>query len=72
VTTFSASLTNITALYLSHKTAGAMSADEYWHPHSTLLHEHMTSRTFPTCAISLVLQKLPTPEAGDFMKLILL
>jgi len=72
VTTFSASLTDITALLLQQQDSRCYVSSRILTPPPHWLHEHFTSLTFPTCNISLVSLKLPTPEAGDFMELILL
>ena len=37
-----------------------------------MIYAHTTSRTVRTCYISLGSLKLPAPEAGDFVELILL
>ena len=63
--------------YLSDMIAVTMQADKYWHLQiydcrNTLIYAHTTTRTVPTCDISLVSLKLPLPEAGDFVKLRLL
>ena len=63
--------------YLSQVTAAATQADQYRHRHrsdctSTLIYAHTTSRTAPTCDVSLGSLTLPAPEAGDFVDLILL
>jgi hypothetical protein len=57
--------------------AATTQADEYWHLHrsdcrNTTVYAHTTSRTAPTCDISLGSLTLPAPEAGDFVQLILL
>jgi hypothetical protein len=63
--------------YLTHVTAAATFTDRYWHVHpsdcrNTLIYAHSTSRTLPTCDARLGSLTLPAPEAGDFVKLILL
>ena len=68
-TTFSASRTYLTPSYLSHMTATARSADEYWHFYrsdfsNTLIYAHTTSRTLATCDISLHSVTLLALEAG--------
>jgi len=55
--------------------AATTKAGEYWHLHrstyrNTVIYAHTTSRTVPTCNISLVLLMLPAHEAGDFVELI--
>jgi len=67
-TTFSASLTNITTL---------LPQSRDWHLHrsdcqNTLIYAHTSSRTLPTCDISLGSLTLYQSEAGDFVELILL
>jgi hypothetical protein len=50
---------------------------QYWHLHRSdcrniLIYAHTTSRTLPTCDISLDSLTLPTSEIGDFVETILL
>jgi hypothetical protein len=54
---------------LSYVITTATSADQYWHLHrsdcrNTLIHAHTTSRSLPTCNISLGWLTLPAPETG--------
>ena len=75
MSTFNASPTNLT-VHLSHVTAAATEADQYWHLHRSdcinkLIYAHTTLRTVPTGDISLGSLTLPAPEAGDFVELIL-
>jgi hypothetical protein len=63
--------------YLSHLIAATTQANEYWHLNrsdcrNTLIYAHTASRTLPTCDISLGSLKLPAPESGNFLELILL
>jgi hypothetical protein len=63
--------------YVSHVTTAVKQADQYWQLHcsdckKTLIYAHTTSRTLPTCDISVSSLKLPAPETGDFVELILL
>jgi len=58
VTTFCASLTNLTDLYLSHTIAVAMPADKFQHLHcsncrNTMIYMHTNLHTLPVCDISL-------------------
>jgi hypothetical protein len=72
MTTFSASLTNLTVLLpQSHE------CKCYWHLHcsdcrNTLTYAHTILCSLQTSDISLGLVTLPVPEAGDFVELILL
>jgi hypothetical protein len=57
--------------------AAAKKVDKYWRVHrsdytNTLIYSHATSRTVPSFDFSLGSLKLPAPEAGDFVELILL
>ena len=75
--TISASLTILTVLAPQSHDCSATWAGQHWHLHHFLhkhtdLHTHTTSRTLPTCDISLGSQMFPAPEAGEFVKLILL
>jgi hypothetical protein len=63
--------------YLSHMTTDATYADQYWHLHSsdyryTLIYAHTTSRTLPICDVSIGSLTLSTPEAGEFVELIMI
>ena len=76
MTTFSASLTNLTALLpQSRDNSGYVStpilAPPPFDSRNTLFYAHTTSRTLPTCDINLDSLTLPTPEAGDIVELIL-
>jgi hypothetical protein len=78
ITTPSASLTNLTVippqsrwLLLLRKqtdTAASTTSD----CGNTLIYAHMSSRTLPTCHVSLGSPTLPSPDAGDSAGLILL
>jgi len=62
--------------YNSHVTAAATLADQYWYPHrsdcrNTLIYAHTNSRTLMLCDIGLGSLTVTTPEAGDFVKFIL-
>ena len=53
---------NLQPSYLSHMTAAATYADQYWHIHrsdctDTLIYVHTTSRVLPACDICIWLQK---------------
>jgi hypothetical protein len=78
VTTFSASLTNLTALPPhSHTCIHYTRKDAYWHTHlsdciNLLTYKHTTSRIPSTCSISPGSLTLLTPEVGDFAELLVL
>ena len=72
MTTFSASLANITVFLAQSHHCSCYVSGLYWHlNHSdcrnTLIYAHAISRTPSTCDMS-----LSVPEAGDFVELILL
>jgi len=72
-----ASLRKPTVLLPHSRVQTTTSADQHWHhlrpdTRNTMIYAHTTSRTVPTCHISLGSLKLPAPEAGVFVKLILL
>ena len=63
--------------YLSHVTAAATLADQYWHLRrsdyrNTLIYAHTISRTLPTCDVSHSSLTLLAPESGDVVESILL
>ena len=71
MTTFSASLTYLTALLPQSHDYSRYVNRPIWHLHrcdcrNTLIYAHTTSRTLPTCDISLDSITLPESEAGDF------
>jgi len=76
MTTFRESLTNLTAfLPQSHGTScyvirRILAPPPHWL--HTLNYAHTTSRTLPSCDVSLGCLTLPAPDAGDFVGLILL
>ena len=76
MTTFSASLTKLTALlpqshdYSCYVSRPIMAPPPIWL--HKLIYAHTTSRTLPTCDINLDSLTLPVPEAGDFVELIVL
>jgi len=77
MTTFSAILTNLTALVpqshdSSHYLSRAILALNRPECRNTLIYAHATSPNLPTCVISLLSLTLPAPKAGDFVELILL
>jgi hypothetical protein len=72
MTTFSASLTNLTALLPQSRDSSC-----YWHLHrsdcrNTLIYAHTTSRTLPTCDMIVGSLTLSSSEAGDFVELLVL
>jgi len=77
MTTFNASLKNLTALllqscdcscYVSRPTLAPPLSD----CRNTLIYAHTILRTLPTYVISLISLPLPAPKAGDLVKLIVL
>jgi len=69
-------LQNFRPSYLSHMNAAATSVDEQWHLHrsecrNVLTYAHTTSRSLPTCDVSLAFLMFPAPEAGDFVESLL-
>jgi hypothetical protein len=77
MTTFTASLTNLTSLLPHSRDCRRYVSDQYWHLHRSdcrniLIYAHTTLRTVLTCDISLGSLTLPASEAGDFVELILL
>jgi hypothetical protein len=70
-------LQTLRSLYLSHVIAAATYAEYLWQFHrsdcrNTLIYAYATSPNLPTCDISLGSLKLPAPENGEFVELILL
>ena len=72
-TTFSASLTHLTALLPQSRDTSCYVSRPILAPPPLWLHKHTWSaRTLPTCDVSLGSLTLPAPEAGDFVGLNLL
>jgi len=77
MTTFSVSFANRTVLLTqSHNGSYYVNTDVYWRRHCSdyrniLIYAHTTSRTFMTCDIRVNSLKLPAPEAGDFVGILL-
>jgi hypothetical protein len=76
VTTFSGSLNSFTYRLPQSRDSSYYVSIRYWHLHhsacrKTLIYAHPTSRTLPTCYISLGSLTLPAPEPGVFVEIIL-
>jgi len=72
MTTFSTSLTKLTALLpqLLRKQTNTVTFTTV--TAETHIYAHTASRSLPNCDISLGLLRLPVPEAGDFVESLLL
>jgi len=76
MTTFSASLTNLTAFIPQSRDFSSYVSDQYWHFHhsesrNTLMYAQKTSRTLRTCDISRGSLTLHASVAGYIVELIL-
>ena len=78
MTTFSASLTNLTPLLPQSRDSSCyvsrpiLAHPPLWLQEHADLYAHTTSRILRTCDVSLGSLTLPAPEAGEFVELILL
>jgi hypothetical protein len=77
MTTFSSSLTNLTALLFLSRDCSYYVSRQYWHLHrseyrNTLIYTRTASRNLLSCDISLGWLNLRAHEAGDLVELIML